>query len=102
MNISELEKKLKEDNMLKVHVDGVIKRYVSGDYVYKNGKWENKIDVFGIYKSESNEYGFFVTDSERGLAVYGRDYDTEEEACAALIERMYLEEEIYQEKNNYF
>ncbi len=33
MNISELEKKLKEDNMLKVHVDGVIKRYVSGDYV---------------------------------------------------------------------
>ena len=100
MNIKEMEKKLEEDGMLKVHVDGVIKKYVSGDYVYKNGAWKNQVDVFGIYSDEDGTYGFFITDSERGIGKYGRDYETEEEACEALIERMYLEEDIYQDKNN--
>ncbi len=102
MNIEEMEKKLKEDGMLEVHVDGVIKKYVSGDYVYKNGGWENHVDVFGIYRDDDGMYNFFITDSERGIGRYGSDYDTEEEACETLIRRMYRNERIYQEEKKHF
>ena len=100
MTIKEMEKKLEEDGMLEVHMDGVIKRYVEGDYVYKDGQWKNHIDVFGIFKNEDGEYSFFVTDSERGIGRYGSDYDTEEEACEELIDFMYTEERIYQKNHS--
>ena len=100
MTIKEMEIKLEKDGMLEIHMDGVIKKYVSGDYVYKDGAWENHVDVFGIYIDEEGMYNFFVTDSERGIGRYGSDYEKEEEACDELIRRMYRNERIYKKNHN--
>jgi hypothetical protein len=44
-------------------------------------------DVFGIYKDKNtDEYYFFITDSERGLRCYAKRTSSEDEACEYLID----------------
>ena len=43
--------------------------------------------MFGIYKVKgTDEYRFFITDSERGISCYSKSAATEEEACEHLID----------------
>ena len=101
MNIIEMEKKLEENSLIEAHVEGTVKKYIKGEKLFYNGEQvENCTDVYGVYGLRDGKYCFFVTDSERGIPMRGRVYDTENEACKALIERISLEEEIYQDKNN--
>lgn len=102
MNISELEEILMKEGLLEVHKDGTVKRYVKGEVVYKNGEWHNRINVFGIYKSESGRYRVFINDSERGLADYSDVFDTEEEACEDLLETIRLEDRMYKKSLEWY
>jgi hypothetical protein len=44
-------------------------------------------DVFGIYKDKyTDEYCFFITDSERGMRCYSQRTLSEDEACEYLID----------------
>jgi hypothetical protein len=99
MNIAEMEQILKEKGLLKAHINGSIKRYVTGDRVWKDNHWHNAIDVFGIYKGKDSRFRFFITDNERGIPERSAVYATENEVCDALLERISLAERIYQKNN---
>lgn len=88
MNINELENKLYSENLIVIYDGDVEKKYVKGNYLRENGKWINTTNVFGIYNSDDSMYCVFFTDSERGIPNYTKMFDTEEEACIALYERV--------------
>ena len=84
--------------MLKAHFGASVKMYVSGEKVFQNGSWKNLTDVFGIYKRNDGQYCFFITDSERGIPEYTAVFETEEEACDALLKKIERAERIFQKK----
>ena len=86
MNRVELQAKLGQEDLLVVYDRGSPKYYVDESKVFVNGEWENMVDVFGIYKWDSDNYVCFMTDSERGMPYYNDVYDTESEACQKLYE----------------
>lgn len=87
MKIEELKAELEKEGLMKMNYLGCPKYYVSGEFIYNNGQWNNIPDVFGIYKSaDTNLYIFFITDSERGISCYSKVAATEEEACEYLID----------------
>ena len=101
MKVNELENKLRELNLLNVHVRGRIKEYIDGAKIYYDNEVHNCIDVFGIYKSSDGKYCFFITESERGgILDYLDICETEEEACDKLLDVMSRKERIYQKKHN--
>ena len=101
MNIVEMEKKLEEDGMLKVHVKGEIKNYVSGEVLSTNGEFNNYINAYGIYRSKTGRFCFVITDSERGgIVQYSSVCESEEEACEELLKKIYRCEQIYRDEYN--
>lgn len=85
MNISQLKATLEKEGLTKIIFNGSTKYYIAGDFIYNNGQWNNIPDVFGIYK-DTDEYYFFITDSERGLRCYTKRTSSEDEACEYLID----------------
>lgn len=96
MNIHEMEEVLKKKGLLTAHYNGVLKEYVTGTVIFKDGKWKNLKDVFGIYKDKNGKYIFFITDSERGIITFRYKLDSEEVACNTLLEFIALSERVYQ------
>lgn len=96
MTINEMETYLQETGLLSVHIGTEVKTYASGRMVYRNGSWENMINVFGIYKGLDGRYCFFITDSERGIPEYSGVFEKEEQACEALLKKVERSERIYQ------
>lgn len=87
MKIDELKSFLEKEGLLKMNYLGRTKFYTPGDFIYNNGQWNNIPDMFGIYKvNGTDEYRFFITDSERGISCYSRVAATEEEACEYLLD----------------
>lgn len=87
MKINELKDFLEKEGLTKIYFNGSKKFYVFGDFIYDNGQWKNIPDVFGIYKdNNTDEYYFFITDSERGLRCYAKRTSSEDEACEYLID----------------
>lgn len=86
MNRVELQAKLSQEALLVVYDRGSLKYYVDETKVFVNREWKNMVDVFGIYKLDSDNYVCFMTDSERGMPYYADVYDTESEACQELYE----------------
>ena len=102
LKVNELEEMLKEEGLLKAHIDGSIKEYVKGEVVYSNNEWHNCTDVFGIHKLEDGRYRIFITESERGMPRYSKVVATEEEACDLLVEKVRRAESIYQDKLKWY
>ena len=96
MSIDELTDYLQRQDMVSVRIRNSVKRFVLGDAVYKNGKWNNATDVFGIYQGEDGQYCFFVSDSERGIPDYSVVCQSESEACDALIAKISRAKRIHQ------
>lgn len=88
MKLIELNDYLQKEGLLDVPVGDSLKKYVPGSYVFINNMWSNMIDVFGIYQGIDRRYCFFITDSERGIPEYSNVFETEEEACEALVKKM--------------
>ena len=86
MNKIDLEKKLIEENLLCVYDRGEKKFYVDESKVFINKKWENMINVFGVYKWDEDNFVCFMTDGERGIPYYTNVFSTESEACRELYE----------------
>lgn len=87
MKLDELKTALEKEGLLKMNYLGRTKFYTPGDFIYNNGQWNNIPDMFGIYKvNGTDEYRFFITDSERGISCYSRVAATEEEACEYLLD----------------
>ena len=99
MYINDMEKALKEKNLLVVHYQGTAKHYINGQSLFANGHFINRKDVFGIYQNDDGKYYFFITDSERGIPFYGNEYATENDACQALIDDILLLSEISAESS---
>lgn len=95
MKIVELEYLLKNNGSLKIHVNNAEKTYVRGNDVYKNGKWHNLVDVFGVYQFDDGKYCYFITDSQRGIPELIDVFDSEEEACEELLKIIADKEYIY-------
>ncbi len=76
-----MEKKLKDENLLKIYDRGSWKTY---------NKIINHIpygleNVFGIMKDEDGDYAIYITDEERsGSSYYWDTFETLEEACDKL------------------
>lgn len=102
MNIPELEETLKKEDLLEIHMDGTVKKYVKGEVIYKNGEWQKYTDVFGIVKSDEGLYYTFLNDSERGISDYTRMYGTEEEACEDLLEMIRRKDRIYKKSLQWY
>lgn len=100
MTIIDLKAQLKNDGLLTAHVGMNIKKFIVGENVFKNNKWNNAIDVFGIYQGKDGRYCFFITDSEKGIPEYSAVFTTESEACDALIKKISRSERIYQKSKN--
>lgn len=100
MTIIDLKAQLKNDGLLTAHVGINIKKFIVGENVFKNNKWNNAIDVFGIYQGKDGRYCFFITDSEKGIPEYSAVFATESEACDALIKKISRSERIYQKSKN--
>ena len=83
----ELRKKLQDEGLLKVYIDGTLYQYVDETVVLKNGEWKNAVQVYGIYKGEE-QYQVFFTDKERGIPAYRRSYQSEEAACDCLYSKL--------------
>lgn len=98
MKLIELNDYLQKEGLLDVHVGYDLKKYVPGSYVFADNTWSNMIDVFGIYQGIDGRYCFFITDSERGIPEYSEPFETEDEACEALIKKMARLERIFQKK----
>lgn len=90
---------LQKDGLLEVHVGDVLKKYIPGSHVFADNTWKNMIDVFGVYQGTDGRYCFFITDSERGIPEYSDVFETEEEACEALIKKMARSERLFQQYN---
>ena len=87
MRIDELKTALEKEGLMKINYLGCTKFYVSGEFIYNNGQWKNIPDVFGIYKNkDTDDYHFFITDTERGISCYTKVAATEDEACEYLID----------------
>lgn len=65
---------------------GEKKYYVDESKVFANKNWDNMINVFGIYEWDTENFVFFITDSERGISYYTDVCPTESEACQKLYE----------------
>lgn len=96
MKLIELDDHLLEKGLLDVHVGYELKKYVPGSHVFINNEWENIVDAFGIYQGPDGKYCFFITDSERGIPEYSVVFETEEEACEALVKKITRSERIFQ------
>ena len=99
LKIIELDAYLQREGLLDAHVGYAIKKYVPATHVFINNMWENMIDVFGIYQGSDGRYCFFITDSERGIPEYSVVFETEEEACEALVKKIAISERIFQNNN---
>lgn len=100
MSLVDLKEQLKKDGLLEAHVGMSKKQFVQGEMVFKNNKWENAVDVYGIYCGEDGRFCFFITDSERGIPEYSAVFATENDACEALIKKISRAEKIYQKNKN--
>lgn len=98
MTIQELEERFKKECLESVYVEGVLKKYISGNKIYSNGIQENRLNVYGIYKIDVNKYYVFMTDDERGINEYSYICSTEEEACDDLYEFISRKKIIYDQK----
>ena len=87
MNKIELEKALQREGLMTVYVGGVEKCYIDGETLIENGIRQNEINVFGLYKGQQN-YVVFITDDEKGLPYYLSRYNSEDDACDALYEKV--------------
>ena len=102
MTIKELEKRLEKEDLLEVHFEYSIKKYINGEKLYYNNEVHNCVDTFGIFKDKDGFFCFFVTESERGgILEYIDDYKNEDEACEALLKYIYREERIYKNEHDY-
>ena len=99
MKLIELSDHLQKEGLLDAHVGDDLKKYVPGSHVFINNMWRNMIDVFGIYQGIDGRYCFFITDSERGIPEYSDVFETEEEACEALVKKMARSERIFKRNN---
>ena len=88
MKINEMKTQLEEENLLTVHVDSCVKAYVPGELVFQDGKWKNMMNVFGVYKGQNDKYCFFITDGEKGIPEYTAVFNSEDEVCNALLEKI--------------
>ena len=95
MNRQELKEKLKKEGLLSVYRDGELYRYVDEAAVIQDGKWKNAVQVYGIFKG-NEQYNVFFTDGERGIPAYRRDFNSEEEACDCLYEKLLRQVDIHQ------
>ena len=93
MSIVDLKEQLKKDGLLEAHVGMSKKQFVQGEMVFKNNKWENAVDVYGIYCGEDGRFCFFITDSERGIPEYSAVFVTENDACESLIKKYHEQRE---------
>ena len=81
MNKIELEKKLRDENLLVFIGDDGHKVYVDGNKVFYDGIFHNESNIFGVYKETDTRYAAFVTDAERGFPNFRSFKKTEEDAC---------------------
>lgn len=95
MNRNDFFNKLKAEGLEEFYAYDGRKKYVDGDSVYVNGKFQNTYNAYGVYKRSDRRYVVFITDSERGLILIEKINNSEEEAFDFLYSRILNYKTIY-------
>lgn len=95
MNIPELTAAFQKEGLLDAHIDDSTKTFITREKAWAFNQRKNVPDVFGICHTDDDQYMLFITDSERGIAIYSALFETEAEACDALLNIIRVEERIY-------
>lgn len=95
MTKSEFLANLKREGIVEFYAYDGIKRYIEGEMVYFDNEFHNTYSVYGVYQRQDNQYIAFITDSERGLTLIEKKFDSESKAFEFLYSRIKIYKQLF-------